>query len=103
MSILNALKGLDEDEGLETVLICHCHGRGKADASAHFRDYVRNKQPAIEEKFIGSFSPKSDHLSQPELLREARAYYRRFLKPKVPLVRHGVDFQPLARCPCYCF
>lgn len=70
-SIAGALHGFDE-------ILLIGHGHGKADHMRTFTRYVERKHPAVAKAVVGTVDCDVNALTEPQLLAEARAWFRTF-------------------------
>jgi hypothetical protein len=51
------------------------HGSGKSDTVHNFQSYIKEKHPDIAKKIVGTIEADVAHMTEPQVLAEARAWF----------------------------
>jgi hypothetical protein len=51
------------------------HGSGKADMAHNFQSYLKEKHPDIAKKIVGTIEADVAHMTEPQVLAQARAWF----------------------------
>ncbi len=51
------------------------HGSGKADSAHNFQNYLKEKHPDLAQKIVGVVAADVAHMSEPQVLAEARTWF----------------------------